>query len=309
MRPITRLGEGLSYSYIVHNAAGPGKVTLDPPPVTREVLGVPVVEGATPEPWDAPVVARPYWWADADRLLFRSDDGASVYVERGSVTLSAPDGAARTANDWLAYATAARALLTFDRRYNLHATLVAAPDGRMVAILGDSRAGKSTTTVELVARGWGFACDDIAEVVHSPDGALARPIERPVHLSDDVARRLGGDPAVGRWLPEREKRVYAVAGADLAPRPLAAMVVLSTLADGGDVETRHVPAMDALTTVAGSGDRYGICHLPAHRSGYLRWVTELTRKVPVWAVARPPEGDTVAAVADAVTKIAESAQA
>jgi hypothetical protein len=283
-------------------------IRLEPPPLTREVLGVPVVEGATPLPWDAPVTAVPYWWAEADRLLFRSE-AASVYVEPGAVTLSAPDAAARVENDWLAYATAARALLTFDRRYNLHATLVAAPDGRMVAILGDSTAGKSTTTAALVGRGWGFACDDIAEVVHGPDGPVARPIDRPVHLSDPVARRLGCDPGVGRLLPLREKRAYAVREADLTPRPLAAMVVLSTLAERGQVEVRRVPAIEAITTVATSGDRYGICHLPAHRSGYLRWVTELTRKVPVWAVARPPEGDTVAAVADAVTKIAESAQA
>ncbi|GAA3828247.1 hypothetical protein [Nocardioides panacisoli] len=287
----------------MHNVAGAGKVTLDPPSITREVLGVPVVEGETPEPWDAPVVARPYWWADADRLLFRSDDGASVYVERGAVTLRAPDGESRIANDWLAYATAARALLTLDGRYNLHATLVAAPDGRMVAILGDSRAGKSTTTVELVTRGWGFACDDIAEVVTGPKGALARPVERPVHLSEAAARRLGGDPAVGRWLPEREKRVYAVVGADLTPRPLAAMVLLSTLAAGNQVEVRPVPALQAITTVADSGDRYGVCHLPEHRSAYLRWATELTRTVPLWTVARPAEGDSVAAVADAVASI------
>ena len=275
---------------------------LDPPALTREVLGVPVVQAATPEPWDAAVVVDPFWWADADRLLFRAD-GASVYVERGTVTVSAEDDEARVENDWLVYATAARALLTFDRRFNLHATLVAAPDGRMVAILGDSTAGKSTTTAELVGRGWGFVCDDIAEVTLEPDGPLARPVDRPVHLSDEVALRLGGDPAAGRLLPMREKRAYAVRGADLTPRPLAAMVVLSTLAAGGRVEVEHVPALEAITTIAASGDRYGICHLPEHRAAYLRWTAELTRQVPVWAVARPPEGDTLAEVADAVAAV------
>lgn len=275
---------------------------LIPPPLTREVLGVPVREGATPDPWDASVVVEPWWWADADRLLFRSDD-ASVYVEPGAVTVSAPNAETRAEHDWLAYATAARALLTFDKRYNLHATLVAAPDGRMVAILGDSTAGKSTTTAELVARGWGFACDDIAEVGHGPDGPVALPVERPVHLSDDVARRLGGDPADGRLLPGREKRAYGVQGADLAPRPLSAMVVLSAH-DGAATEVAKVPALQALTTVAASGDRYGICELPAHRADYLRWTTELTRQVPVWTVRRPKQGDSVAAVADAVVSCA-----
>lgn len=276
-------------------------ITLWPAPLTREVLGVAVREDRVPPPWDAASDGAPYWWAEADRLLFHADR-ARMYVEPGLVVIDADDASARAEEDWLLYATAARALLTFERRYNLHATVVVTPDDRAVAILGESTAGKSTTTAELVRRGWGFGCDDIAEVVITPDGPVVRPVERPVHLADDVARRLGGDPAEGRLLPLRDKRAYAVRGADLAQRPLAALVVLSTLAEGRDVEVLAVAGLDGLTTVAAGADRYGICQLPDHRGDFLRWTTALCRAVPILGVRRPEEGDTVAAVADAVAR-------
>lgn len=281
-------------------------ITLGRAPLTREVLGVAVAEGPTPQPWPAASDGAPYWWADADRLLFHGDR-ARMYVEPGSVVIDAPDAEARADEDWLLYATAARALLTFERRYNLHATLVVAPDGRTVAILGESTAGKSSTTAELVRRGWGFACDDIAEVAIAAEGPVVLPVERPIHLSDDIAVRLGAERDDGRLLPMRDKRAYAVFGADLAPRPLSAMVVLSTLAAGADVETFPVAPLEGLTTVAASADRYGICQLPEHRAGFLRWTTALCRQVPVWAVRRPPSGDSLDAVVDAVAGIAGSA--
>lgn len=281
-------------------------VTLGPAALTREVLGVPVTEGRVPEPWDAATDGAPYWWAEADRLLFHGKR-ARLYVEADTVTIDAAGPDARAEEDWLLYATAARALLTFQRRYNLHATVVVAPDGRAVAILGESTAGKSTATAELVRRGWGFGCDDIAEVATSADGPVVKPVARPIHLADDVARRLGADPADGRLLPLRDKRAYAVAGADLTPRPLGAMVVLSTLARGATVEAFPVAPLEGLTTVAAGADRYGICQLPEHRAGFLRWTTELCRQVPVWAVRRPAHGDTVQAVADAVAAVAGSA--
>lgn len=281
-------------------------ITLGPAALTQDVLGVEVTERATPDPWDAASAEPPYWWADADRLLFHGDR-TRMYVTADEVLVDAPDAGARAEEDWLLYATAARALLTFRRRYNLHATIVVPPHGRAVAILGESTAGKSTTTAELVRRGWGFACDDIAEVAIAGEAPTVHPIERPVHLADDVAVRLGAELSDGRPLPMRDKRAYAVSGADLTPRPLGAMVVLSALATSDDVEAFPVAPLEGLTTVAASADRYGICQLPEHRAGFLRWSTALCRQVPLWAVRRPRAGDSLEEVVDAVARIAGSA--
>lgn len=270
------------------------------PPLTREVLGVPVTEGRVPSPWAAAVVHEPTLWADPDRLLFDIGD-AAVHVDAESVVLEVRAGGDRAEHDWLLYATAARAVLGFRHRFNLHATLVVAPDGAAVAVLGPSTSGKSTTTMALLRRGWGFACDDIAEVAIGTDGPVGRPVARPIHLSDTAARAAGADLALGRPLPGREKRAYLLAG-DLAPRPLAAMVLLG-VGSGGAVTTRRVEPLAALPTVAASADRYEVLHLPEHRGALLQWATEVCRSVPFWDVTRPADGDTVDRVADAVEAI------
>jgi hypothetical protein len=259
-----------------------------------------VVEGPVPSPWPAAVVRGETLWADPDRMLFRAG-GASVHVTADSVTFDTPDSSVRTAMDWLLYATATRGVLGFRGRHNLHATLVATPEGDGVAIVGNAMAGKSTTTIELVRRGWIFCCDDIVEVDTDGDVALAHPIARPVHLSDDAARRFGGDPAVGRPIPDSPKRAYLLDG-DLAPRRLVGLVVLSSIAEDG-VEHRRVEPLAALPVIAAGADRYGIQQLPEHRAGFLAWGSTVCQQVPVWDLRRPAHDDTVAAVADAVEEL------
>lgn len=271
---------------------------LRAPGLTRQVLDVPVEEGAAPAPWDAPIAEPPYLWADEHQLLFRAL-GSAVHVSADRVVLDTPDAGQRATMDWLLYATATRALLSLRHRFNLHGGLVVAPDGRAWALLGESTAGKSTTAVELVRRGWALASDDIAEVVPGPHGALALPVARPLHLSDPAARALGADVEQGRWLPERDKRAYD-APADLAPRPLAGLVVLTERDGDGEVVAREVPGLEALPVLAWSADRYGICRLPAHRAAFHDWTTWLARTVPLWHVERPAGRDTVGEVADAV---------
>jgi hypothetical protein len=273
-------------------------LTLRAPGLTRHVLDVPVTFGPVPPAWDATVVAPPYAWAEADRLRFAADD-AELYVEADRVLFDAPDDDVRASADWMLYSTAARAMLTFRREYNLHASLVVAPSGAAVAVLGDSGAGKSTTTIELIRRGWRLGSDDVVVVRHGDDGTVAHPIDRPIHLSDAAARLLGGDPAVGRPIPDTIKRAYAV-DADLAPRPLSALAILSTTAEGADVTARQVDGLAALPTIALSADRYRIGRMPEHRQHFLSWTTRLCRDVPIWDVRRPAGGDTVGAVADAV---------
>ncbi|GAB2974413.1 hypothetical protein [Nocardioides montaniterrae] len=276
-------------------------VSLGAPGLTEAVLGVPVEHGDVPPPWAAAVVQDPWFWADHDRLRFAAD-GAELYVEAERVVFSAPDELVRAQADWLLYSTAARAMLTFRRDYNLHASLVLAPSGGAVAVLGDSGAGKSTTTIELLRRGWSLGSDDVVVVRHGEDGAVAHPVDRPIHLSEAAVRLLGGDPRLGRPIPDTTKRAY-VASADLTPRPLAALVVLSSTAAGDEVTARQVDGLAAVPTIAISADRYGIGKLPEHRADFLAWTTRLCHDVPIWDLRRPPAGETVDAVADAIEQI------
>lgn len=274
---------------------------LATPRVTREVLGLPVREGPVPGPWPATILDEPTVWAEHDRLLFDAED-AAVYVDAESVTLEVRTADAREEYDWLLYATAARAMLGFRHRFNLHGTLVDSPDEAAVVVLGASMAGKSTTTVELIRRGWRFACDDIVEISVAEGRPVAHPVARPIHLSDAAATLAGADPTVGRELPGREKKAYLLEG-DLTPRPLTAMVLLGPPSDGSTVDVRRIEPLAALPVATASADRYGILHLPEHRAALLTWATELCRRVPLWQVRRPLHGDSVGAVADAVEAV------
>lgn len=76
-------------------------------------------------------------------------------------------------------------------RTPVHAAAVLAPSGSALLLAGDARAGKSTTTINLISAGWDYLSDD--QVVLSPEGA-AIGVEgwpRPFHLDEGWER---GEP-------------------------------------------------------------------------------------------------------------------
>ncbi|WP_420121238.1 hypothetical protein [Nakamurella sp.] len=284
---------------------GPAVLTAPPGP-THRVLDVPVGSGDLPAPWAAQVRGRggsTAWWADADRMLVTTPT-AGLYVEGGHrVLVRADDDRARLRDDYLAYAWAPRLLLMQRRRFGLHATLVVAPGGQAVAVGGPSMAGKSTTAIELVRRGWTFAGDDIVPVDTGSGRPMTRPYARPIHLSDAAAARLGADPGLGRPLPGRTKRVYGLR-TDLRPRPLDLIVVVGrTAADR--VEVEHHPGLVALPRLTVLTDSIGLAaRLPALRADLFDWAAQLAAGTRVVSVRRPADRDTVAEMADTVEELA-----
>jgi len=83
----------------------------------------------------------------------------------------------------------------------LHGASLATPDGRGIALLGRSLAGKSTLTLELLRRGWRLLSDDLTVVDHAADvPACLRRFDRPVGIRERTRRQLGWLdtlPAVG----------------------------------------------------------------------------------------------------------------
>ena len=269
---------------------------LTRPTLTRSVLDVEVIEGSVPRPWSATTVVGPVC-ADPDRALLRFGD-AAVYVANGAeVVLETAGPQSREENDFLVYSTAARLLLLQRRQFTLHATLVLSPSGRCVAISGESTAGKSTTTMALVQRGWEFICDDIVEV---DENVTAIPFHRPLHLSDRAARLVGSDPSVGLAIADSDKRAYAFT-ADLTARPLDIMVRIRV--DGDSVRASAVPPSEAFPITMADSDRYRIAHHPDLRNDYFAWGSRMAANVPLWTVTRPANGDSVNEVADAVERV------
>lgn len=287
-----------------------GPAVLAPPPgPTLSVHGITVQDGPVSPPWNAPVQGgrgATAWYADADRLLVTGPT-AGLTVERGCrVTMRADDRRARLEHDYLVYAWAARVLLQQQRRFALHATLVVSPGGQAVAIGGPSMAGKSTTAIELTRRGWTFAGDDIVAVRPGSGTPVAHPVDRPIHLSDEAAVRLGADPAIGRPLPGRAKRVYALTS-DLRPRPLSLIVIVGRT-PGERIEVEHHHGLAALPRLTLLTDSIGLAaRLVPWRADLFHWAAGIAAAVPVLTVRRPADRPTVEAMADTVQDLADAA--
>lgn len=94
------------------------------------------------------------------------------------------------------------------RRALVHAAGAVAPDGRCWLLVGDTHAGKTTTTINLVRGGWGFLSDDHVVAALDEAGPFIEGWPRPFHVDEgwDDGRitgiRKGVEPAefgVDRW--------------------------------------------------------------------------------------------------------------
>jgi hypothetical protein len=135
---------------------------------------------------------------------------------------------------------AAALLLGRMERALAHAAAVVGPDGRAWLLVGDSHAGKTTTSANLLQAGWRYVSDDQVVLYRAADGELsAEGWPRPFHLDEGweggapLHRRGTTDPRE-RW-PGRWTRTAPLAGL-LFPRVEA----------GRPTVREALPASDAL---------------------------------------------------------------
>jgi hypothetical protein len=135
-------------------------------------------------------------WISGDAALLRSPDGASD----GSLDLGQGVGRVGAGPDihvepLLTIATAL--LLGRLGRALVHSAGVVAPGGDVWLLVGDTHAGKSTTTATLVGGGWGWIADDQVVLSSGAGGVMVEGWPRTPNLDADYAR--GG--ITGRRLP------------------------------------------------------------------------------------------------------------
>ena len=165
-------------------------------------------------------------WVDAaaGRAVFRCTAGSGGWADlaRGTAGLvPAPFGEeTREAVAWDVYSmcTIACALLLGRMHRSLaHAAAVVAPGGGAWLLAGDTHAGKSTTSVNLIEAGWRFVSDDHVVLFRDGDGSIAvEGWPRRFHLDEGWAdgsplhRRGEVDPHL-RW-PGQWQRTAPLAG-------------------------------------------------------------------------------------------------
>ena len=134
------------------------------------------------------------------RIVVAAGDDATTMALHGMLTL------------------AAAFLLGRSGRALIHAAALVAPDGRAWLLVGDARAGKSSTCATLLDAGWRYCADD--HVVVDADSAEGWP--RLMHLDPgwDAGEPTAGEraavDALARW-PGRWRRTAPLAGM-LCPR-------------------------------------------------------------------------------------------
>jgi hypothetical protein len=141
--------------------------------------------------------------------------------------------------------------------------------GRAVLLVGHSGRGKTTLTLELVRRGWGFLSDDFAAL--DARGAV-HPLPRRVNLTDESLALLGLRPPEGtvRLATFAGKRKWMIDVEDLFPgslaeaTPVGAVVLLGpTPRSGADAGISGTPCMVPVTW------RVQVDHCPADFAGAL----------------------------------------
>ena len=200
------------------------------------------------------------------------------------------------------------ALLRLRGETCLHASVLEV-DGRAVAILGASGAGKSTTAAALAKLGWEIIADDIAVIAESSAAFGVCRAAAQLRLWPDAARavQLPVDEAP-RVLAATEKRLVDFApcaarnGASPfgEPVPLLALYLLRDAAPGAATRFETVRAGTALLAI--TGQIYGPALLAAEqRAAEFTRLGRLAAAVPLRRLWRPRQltelGDLARAIA------------
>ncbi|HEV7590074.1 MAG TPA: hypothetical protein VGO40_18295 [Longimicrobium sp.] len=207
-----------------------------------------------PAPSGAPVLrlgAADVWVDDAAgtaRLRCTGGSAGEADLARGAAALvpapgdRAADGV--VAWDLFSMCTLASALLLGRmHRALVHAAAIVAPDGGAWLLAGDARAGKSTTSVNLISAGWRFVSDDNVVLFRGADGAVrVEGWPRRFHLDEGWE---AGTPLHRRGEVDPHERWP---GQWVRTAPLAGLLFPRVAADR-PTELAPIPAPDALVAL------------------------------------------------------------
>jgi hypothetical protein len=129
-------------------------------------------------------------------MLLRVVPGVGRFLARDGKALEycTEEGADEAAVEALLHGGVLGALMHQRGELPLHATTLVSPDrSTAIAVAGDSGAGKSTTSYELIRRGWTMLSDDLTRVTLERGKPIAWPRRSRIRLLDDACDRFGLD--------------------------------------------------------------------------------------------------------------------
>lgn len=260
------------------------------------VCGIPVEFGSVPDHLDGATSVGTSVEATDKGALVRLlsmrllvEDGNRIVVDHEPTT-------DETATWFALYGWAASLLMLQRGHYFLHASTVS-KDDRVIALTGKQGAGKSTTALELVKRGWMLGCDDTTPITVVDGIAWVSPYERPIHLLPDAH---GKDLAFSHNLPFRAKQAFS-AKQDLQPRPLTAVVELvpgTTV--NQEVELTPMTGAVSVAMLERNIHAWRAARTPGRRAELMAWLTGVASATRAFQVTRAPDKDSLSEVCDLI---------
>lgn len=267
-----------------------------------------------PIPTDVPVLSS--------MRELRTDAGLRIDVpraeaspERGYAIRLEPDGrrllfacspAVSFANVWLHFTRyLVRRIMVARGALLLHGNLMEA-EGRCVAVLGTSGAGKSSLSVALLRAGARPLADDVVRPVRLDGGWAAWPGFTDILIEEETIGALGVDPdACAPFWKEQGPQLQKFAivadhgdgAAPTRPVPLAGIFVLQPR---GGVETPRLRRIKGSAAFAGLAPHAGLDEKDPHRAARTRRLLQLAGEVPVWLVERPDDTGALGETARAI---------
>jgi hypothetical protein len=194
---------------------------------------------------DGGVIFRIETHADHGYLISGREYGAHLLSADGRSLRCCPEGRPASAWQRLLIAQVLPFAALLQGLEVLHSSAVVR-DGRGLAFLGPSGAGKTSIALELCSRGASFLADDVLALEVRGTGLVAHPGTQLASVDEAQTRRMRADEEL---TPERiieidpRERLVRMAGA-AEPAPLAALFFLDRRA-AGPAGPRFEPAADA----------------------------------------------------------------
>jgi hypothetical protein len=127
-------------------------------------------------------------------------------------------------------------------------TLIAPQRDVVVAIAGESGSGKSTTTFELIRRGWMMLSDDLTRVTIEERTPIVWPGRSRLRLTGDACARFGIDTTACAPVPNWPDKYMIDVERWHEPRPLDALIALAR--NDGPLEIERMSGAAALRAIA-----------------------------------------------------------
>lgn len=260
------------------------------------VCGITVEFGPVPDHLDGATSVGTAVEATDTKALVRLLSMRLIVEDGSRIVVDHEPSDDETATWFALYGWAASLVMLQRGHYFLHASTVS-KDDRVIALTGKQGAGKSTTALELVKRGWTLGCDDTTPITVVDGTAWVTPYERPIHLLP------GGEGRNLTWshnLPFRAKQAFS-AQQDLQPRPLTGVVELlpGATVDHG-VELMPMTGAVSVAMLERNIHAWRAARTPGRRSSLMAWLTGVASAAPAFQIARPADTDSLSQVGDLI---------